>query len=189
MATAGPNNPGTMADDAAVGTVAWTSVDNAKVSDNNYTYGQVGNDGDGNPTTHYLKATNFGFAIPIGSTINGIKVEFERRSLPNDTFDNSIKIVKGGVIQGTEHSVGDYWNYLDADENDDRYDSFGGTTDLWGVLWNNTDINNSNFGVVLSATGDGSSSDLRTLVDNIRITIYYTVGASSTFDAQLMVSD
>lgn len=34
--TAGPNNPGTMANDASVGTEAWSDVDNAKVSDNTY---------------------------------------------------------------------------------------------------------------------------------------------------------
>lgn len=31
-------------------------------------------------TSHYLKATNFGFSIPVGATINGILVEIEKKS-------------------------------------------------------------------------------------------------------------
>jgi hypothetical protein len=34
MTSSGPNSPGTMADDATVGTVAWNNPNNAKVSDN-----------------------------------------------------------------------------------------------------------------------------------------------------------
>lgn len=143
MATQGPLSPGTMADDATVGTVAWTNPDNAKVSDNVYAtadlvYGQdyyktvqlviggsvVGTNPvtplttstpitddnsyisyggstnlfgnsispsqvnssdfgvvfqatshDGTTDSHYLKATNFGFTIPTGATINGVLVE------------------------------------------------------------------------------------------------------------------
>lgn len=146
----GPNSPGTMADDATVGTVTWTSPDNTKVADAAYasfipvggedtgqrdniikivksdgsigstnkaatltnwststsppyaTYGSSSdlwdetwtstdiNDVDfgivlvakGKGTveiSHYLKATNFGFAIPSGATINGINVEIKRR--------------------------------------------------------------------------------------------------------------
>lgn len=33
----------------------------------------------GGDQSHYLKATNFGFSIPAGATINGILVEIERR--------------------------------------------------------------------------------------------------------------
>jgi hypothetical protein len=32
-----------------------------------------------NPITHYLKATNFGFTIPTGSTIDGILVQIEKK--------------------------------------------------------------------------------------------------------------
>lgn len=141
-ATVGPNSPGTMADDATVGTVTWTSPDNAKVSDDlkaiaslncgsasvtensikiiktgsiignekstgatiptSDTYISYGGSADlwgtswtttdinasdfgvvfsANETTnvsHYLKATNFGFVVPAGSTIDGILVEIEQ---------------------------------------------------------------------------------------------------------------
>lgn len=138
-------SPGTMADSATVGTVAWTNPDNAKVSDGVYavfqtavnspyekyaqivksngaigsqnkssnvvlgtdivTYKPFGSSSDlwgetwsvsdinssnfgfvygvsngvTTPYSHYLKATNFGFSIPTGSTINGIIVEMQLR--------------------------------------------------------------------------------------------------------------
>ncbi len=145
MTTSGPNSPGTIADDASVGTEVWSNPDNAKVSDNVYastpgagylydsavkivksdgsigltnkasviawtdtlgyfSYGgasdlwgetwspsdindadfgvvlqtKVSDDGDHWSYSHYLKATNFGFAIPDGAIIDGITVEVQR---------------------------------------------------------------------------------------------------------------
>ena len=46
----GAISPGTMADDATVGTVAWTNPDNAKVSDNVYATESIG------ATTHYSQS-------------------------------------------------------------------------------------------------------------------------------------
>jgi hypothetical protein len=72
-ASQGPNSPGTMADDASVGTSAWSNPDNAKVSDNAYAKDTS------NILSHYLKASNFSFSIPSGATVVGIKVEIERK--------------------------------------------------------------------------------------------------------------
>lgn len=142
MASEGPNNPGTMADDDTVGTVIWGSLDDAKTSNNAYANAVIGikpqvliehsirlvkggtiqgddkstgaeipgtdtyisygasdnlwglewgdtdiNANDfgvvfssrvaGSTISHYLKATNFGFSIPSGATINGILVQIE----------------------------------------------------------------------------------------------------------------
>ena len=73
----GAISPGTTADDSAVGTIVWTNPNNSKVSDN--VYAIVTNANCGIPTSHYLKATNFGFSIPAGATINGIVVEIEKK--------------------------------------------------------------------------------------------------------------
>ena len=154
MADTGALSPQTMADDATVGTVAWTNPDNAKASDNVYT-------SVGSGITHYLKATNFGFIIPTGATIDGILVEIEQKDFGFGALENSIKIVKGGVISGEEKSTG-------AEIPDtDTYVSYGSSTDLWGLPWTAEDINLSTFGVVFSDT-DFSG------VDHIRITVYYT---------------
>ena len=165
MANTAATSPGTMADDATVGTVAWTNPNNAKVSDNIYS---TIADQDGDVTTHYLKATNFGFAIPTGATIDGIVVEIERKdSGANDWRDSRISIVKAnGTIGTTNKSTSAFWSTIEG------YVSFGGATDKWGETWTEADIEDIDFGVVFSAYQYSSGTSIS--VDHIRITIYYT---------------
>jgi len=159
-------SPGTMADDATVGTIAWTNPDNAKVSDDVYATvflldGEV---------THYLKATNFGFAIPAGATINGIVAEFEVKSSSSvTTHASDSRIVKSGVIGTTNKGTGAYLSTIEA------YISYGNSTDLWGEIWSPSDINASDFGFVLSLNRTASGAGSTASVDHIRITVYYTV--------------
>ena len=152
MAQTSATSPGTMADDATIGTLAWTNPDNAKVSDNAYavatmnyrdevseyairivksdgtigttnkstgaylggvdTYHSYGSSSDLwgetwsntdindvdfgmvfafedtylGTISHYLKATNFGFSIPSGATIDGILAEVEAGSVSDGPF-------------------------------------------------------------------------------------------------------
>lgn len=162
-------SPGTMADDATVGTVAWSNPNNAKVSDNVYATAL-----DGNVTTHYLKATNFGFLIPAGATINGILVEVEK----GDTFggnwakDSAVKIVKSDGTIGTTNKgdTTNYWPYPEA------YKSYGSSSDLWNETWTSEDINDIDFGVVFSAllTDTGPEGPTFANVDHIRITVFFS---------------
>ncbi|HVD99838.1 MAG TPA: T9SS type A sorting domain-containing protein [Cytophagaceae bacterium] len=72
---AGPNNPNTQANIALTGIVSWVNPTNAKT--NNGSYATVT---DGLST--YLSSTDFGFSIPAGNTIKGIKVEVDRKGAP-----------------------------------------------------------------------------------------------------------
>lgn len=170
----GANSPGTMADDSAVGTIAWANPDNAKASDNSYATVDFTS---AEANSHYLKATNFGFSIPEGATINGILVEVEARTGvgANSWQWDEIKIVKSNGAIGAENKEAE----SNVPQTSDTYALFGGLTDLWNEIWTAGDINNANFGMVIRAlsiedvTGDAS-------VDHIRITVYYTAGASDT---------
>jgi len=145
MTDTGATSPGTMADDNAVGTITWQNPDNAKVSDNTYTYASTTS----YPLySHYLKATNFGFTIPEGATIVGIKVEIERKADVNSgddyVIDNAVKIVKSdGSIGTTDKKSATKWSTSEA------YFTYGADNDLWGETWEYTDINDADFGVVL----------------------------------------
>ena len=75
MGNTGATSPGTMADDSTIGTITWSNPDNAKASDDSRS---IANHVSAASTSHYLKATNFGFSIPAGSTIDGIVVRVER---------------------------------------------------------------------------------------------------------------
>ena len=175
MATAGPNAPGTMADDNAVGTITWATTGNVAASDNTYstaliTPGSI-------ETSHYLKCTNFGFSIPSGDTINGITVDIERKASQNSGAsyyirDSGLYLVKGGTVSGTNKAAtATNWPTTDASA------SYGGAADLWGVALTDTDVNASTFGVVLSVVGrDRFATGQNGYVDLITITVTYTTG-------------
>jgi hypothetical protein len=161
-ATAGPNSPSSVVDDSSTGTVAWTNPQNATNSDNVYASVALKNQ-----TSHYLKATGFGFNIPSGSTINGIVVEVERYATNANITDNSVVIVKNGNL-GTTNRAGGAWSTTEG------YVTYGSSTDLWGTTWTAEDINASNFGVAISAKDTTANKTYTAYVDHIRITVYYT---------------
>lgn len=160
MADTGWRNPGTVVNDSAVGQGGWLNPDNAKIS----------NDLRARTTalvSYYLKATNFGFSIPGGATINGIVVEIERKSrFANDVEDYKVQIVKAtGVFGSQNKALPGFWSTTES------YYAYGNSSDLWGESWTQANINHANFGVGLSVDVDpGGTAN----VDHIRIKVYYT---------------
>lgn len=178
MSLQGPRSGGTFADDATVGTISWTSPGNASAADGVLADASLPSAAS---VSHYLKATNFGFTIPDNTVITGITVEILRTGSVNQIiYDNSIKMVKGGTITGSDKANGsDGWSSIFS-----RYRSYGGSTDLWGATWTPADINASTFGVVVSAIenfDEGAGS--HAYIDHIQITVDY-VGSSIFGDAR-----
>lgn len=154
---------GTVADDSGVGTIAWSDPSNAKASDGSYATAEITDAA----TTHYLKATNFGFALPEGATVLGIIAGIQRKQQGGSVRDARVHIIKGGSIEEVEDKA---WPSIwpTADE----YQFYGDASDLWGQTWTNSDINNSGFGIALAAskqTGFKKAS-----VNHMQITVYYT---------------
>ncbi|MGL4595951.1 MAG: T9SS type A sorting domain-containing protein [Bacteroidia bacterium] len=75
LGQSGPNSPATTANNAAVGTLAWTSP--ANITSTNNAYASIAAMGN----TNYLMGTNFGFAISSPSNIDGIVLEIEKKEL------------------------------------------------------------------------------------------------------------
>ena len=168
MSVAGPNTAGTGADDASVGSQAWGTPGNITASDDTRTTVTVAS----GQTSHYLRASNFGFSIPAGATINGVKVEWERQiSAGSGIIDSSVKLHDGTSVVGNEKSAGAAWTV-----GSDVFDSFGGSADTWGATLTPTIINGSGFGAVLSA-GQASLSG-QAAVDSCRITVTYTASGT-----------
>ena len=168
MATAGPNSAGTGANDASVGVRAWTNTGNITASDNIkastvMTGIQL--------NTQYLKATNFGFSIPSGATINGITVVIEKQGTGTD--DYRARIVKGGTIGATDKSKAGAWGASDTSY------TYGSSSDLWGETWTDTDINSSTFGFAIAGERPSFKVAGSCAIDHITITIDYTVGGGS----------
>jgi hypothetical protein len=181
MASQGPNSAGNGSNDTSVGTREWSNPSNIVSSNNTYAIAAV-YIGDGVVTSNYLKAQGFSFSIPSGSTIDGILVGIEKHhvdsSFSSHVYDNAVKIVKADGSIGTTNR-GDTITHWSTAES---YVTYGSSSDKWGESWTAGNINDADFGVVISATTDVSAykSQGNPYVDHIRITVYYTEVASSS---------
>lgn len=169
MPSQGPRYPGAGASDNAVGTIAWVNPGNVTAEDDVAAVASFGGGG----TTHYLKATDFGFTVPGTATIAGVAVTIRRKRSGGGTVVDSagsgVLLVKGGTPQGDDKgdSVS---NWAGAYEEK----AYGGASDLWGLTLTPSDVNagSSLFGVVASAysAAGGNTAD----VDTIKVTVHYT---------------
>ena len=178
MSDTGWKSPGTVVDDATVGTIAWSNPDNAKTSDNSYA---IFHHSKGSPISHYLKATNFGFSIPDGATINGIIVSIERyrENYASSFYDSEIKIVKAdGSVGSTNKSTGAEWSTTES------YVSYGSSSDLWQETWSSSSINDVDFGMVIAVASQSSPDSANAYVDHIQIKVYYTESSGTNASSE-----
>lgn len=166
MSSKGPNNGTSFVNGTNIGTISWLTPNNAQISDDLYATATLTL----GTTSNYLRVTGFGFSIPTGAKILGIKAEIEKSYIGvNAPTDNSVKIIKSNNIPGgSERGKSGAWTTTDT------YYTYGGPTDLWGTSWNSSNINNSGFGVAISATNTSAGT---AQVDHVRMTVYYSGGA------------
>jgi len=173
--TAGPNNGTSFANNASTGTIAWTNPSNAQTSNDSYSSSSITLGVLGSANTNYLVVTNFGFSLSGLSSICGIKVEIEKQynifvGVLSSVTDNEVRIVKGGVISGSDLASGG-WPSSDA------YSTYGSNSQKWGLTWTAADINSTGFGVAISTHISAGLAGLSmdALVDHVRITVYYNI--------------
>lgn len=174
MASQGPNGPSSATtSNANGGTLDWANPTNCEADDGSFA---TGGDGVSTGTTYYLKATNFGFTIPITATINGIVVEVKRYSGllgASGTTDSSIVLLDktGTPYAGSDNKADTVTNW----PNTVAYASYGSSSDTWnaGAGLTPGNINSSGHGVAIAATITNGVNTAN--VDYIRVTVYYTV--------------
>jgi hypothetical protein len=173
----GPNNAGTGTDVSGIGTYTWSNPGNIIAVGSPYS--ETATLGTGG-TSHYLQGTNYGFDIPTNATIIGIQVVINRfapTTLGVGVRDQAVYLVKNisgsPVIQtaGDNKATGTTWPTSLNTAN------YGSASDLWGLSWTPSDINNVNFGVALSAHNNGSWTTRKATVDYMQITVSYTTSA------------
>ncbi len=179
--------PGTVANDASVGTEAWTNLTGAKIRGDGQT-AQVTKLSTGAVVTQYLLCTNFGFTLPA-CTINGITVDVWRMGGAGagygSSHDESIRLVKAGVVIGDEKAVGGNWPPAEIDT------VYGGAADLWGTTWSLADINAATFGIAISAhvVPEAAYYVAGAYVDYVTITVTYTPTPATPVFAGLQEDD
>jgi type II secretory pathway pseudopilin PulG len=91
-------------------------------------------------------------------------------STAGSTQDNRVSIVKSNGTIGTANKASaSAWPSSDATA------TYGGSSDLWSETWTYSDINNSNFGVAVSASSTNSTLS----IDHIKLKVYYTTTTST----------
>ncbi len=172
-ASTGPKNPGDGANVATTGTAAWTGPGNITTAGSPYATALIG----GGATTNYLQATNYNFAIPSGSTINGITVAINRMASgpsPSNVSDNVVNLIRGGSVTGNNKATGTAWPVSLETA------TYGGSADLWGSSWTAANINGTDFGVYLSAYNGNVGGTRDVTVDTIQVTVNYTLPDTTT---------
>ena len=115
-------------------------------------------------TGNVLQDQTFAFAIPSSSGISGFEVKFNANSSAATTL--TFQMLKNGIAVGNSHSqllTTSAVNY-----------SLGAANDLWGSTWTYQDVNNTNFGVQITASGSGTS-----FVQNVQIETFITPSLSN----------
>jgi hypothetical protein len=112
-------------------------------------------------TTDLLQLTNFGFAIPVGSTIDGITVHINRASsglsltilgltLTGSVNDNIVRLIGPAGVPATNKASGAAWPSGMATAN------YGSSSDTWGAsAWTPAMVNDPTFGVSISSQMNG----------------------------------
>jgi hypothetical protein len=168
---AGSNVPGTTANAGNLGE-NWSYTDNAKTDNGTYASASVSP----NSYSDYLRVTNFGFNIPLNATIKGIIVSVEKYSTGGSSSerirDNIIRLRnQDGTLTGDNKAVSSIWPTTNTTVN------YGGSADLWGSSWTPNQINDSDFGVVLSVYNTRNDRSRTAYVDYISITVHYSIDA------------
>lgn len=176
--TSGNTAPTNGANDTSYGSIAWSNPTNIYASENTRASVTLS----GTTATNYLSASSFGFSIPTDATIVGITASIERVRNGGTTGvarDNVVRLVKGGTVIGdNKAATGTNWPTTEAAA------TYGSSTDLWGTTWTPSDINASNFGLVVAAAGAAAGADRVANVDQILINVAYTTPITSTSQSQ-----
>jgi hypothetical protein len=180
MATGGPSFPGTGADDSSHTGVTWNNPTYIQADDTSRATAYLS--GAGTDYSHYLSGTVFGFAVPSGSTIDGITFAVQARASRNSNYDfirdHHVCLLKNGAVYGNDKAdLVTKWPTVEATV------TYGAVNDLWGGSWTAEDINASNFGVVMAVLINYGDLGCIAVVDCYQITITYTAPGGVKFCA------
>ena len=173
--SSGPNSPTVGASVLrAPSYIAWANPGNITALDGSYATATCVNSSD--TISDFLYGSGYGFAIPLGSTIQGILVKAYVKSsgsgTPTVNDAGGVYLSKSGAPVGATRQNLNLWPATTAPQ------IYGGPTDLWGTTWSPADINAFGFGPLISAyvLGVGTVA----YVDYISITVYYSTSGGAS---------
>ena len=168
MTDTGWVSPGTIAEyDTGV---ALTTPDNIKTQSDSYGYASLPSI----KSTYLISAENFSFGIPAGATILGIEVRKERHASSFggalDCIDTvTVRLHKNGTPSGDDNGPGTCWTKT---SDNDTYEEYGGSSDMWNSGYGYSDVTNSTFGFYFRCANIGTTRTA--YIDHMQIKITYT---------------
>ncbi len=144
-----------------------TNPGNAYVSDSQYVVFDSQSD--------RVDYRSFGFNLPSGATIDGIRVALEGNRPDPRTVDVSLSW-NGGASWTTGNGTG-VKNTGGLLSVTDKTIILGGSTDTWGRVWSASDFSDSNFRVRLDAVTSGPGDVLN--LDQLQVKVHYTSGPTT----------
>lgn len=159
------------------GTTPWANPANGLTSNNVYTTNTTSVTTANNP---YFVANGFDFSsIPANATITGITMVLERKYTGGTTGN-----VRDAVVQLTKDSSAVVGTNLARTTTNwgttDSFNTYGATNNLWGTTWTPSELQNTNFGVVIQAVGFGTGANRVANIDSVTVNVAYTVPTGET---------
>jgi len=144
----------------------WNKPTNIMLSDNSFASTTSNQNG---TVSEYIVASQFNFNIPTSATITGVKVMIEKEAIgeQQEVKDEVVKLVKNGMIIGENYAFPAIW------ENEEFFQSYGGSDSKWGTSLNVEDVNNGEFGIALSVRLNGVGEVPSAKIDYIGMVVYY----------------
>jgi hypothetical protein len=180
LASSGPNYAGTVASAASAPYIDenWLNLANIQAADINRASITAATF-DSPDYSYLITASNFGFAIPAGATIDGIVVEVNRVYANGTVADGKVALYNPVTTTESNNKAsastwGTTWPSVAT---------YGGAADLWGIAWTAEAINNTGFAIRFAAAATGANADA--YIDYIRVTVYYTAGVNGSLAVTL----
>ena len=153
-------------DNGITGVIAWSNPERALLSDNNYANVDFGDSTSG--ITQYLYVHDFEFDLPDTAVINGVIASVERKGVgvTEDYYVGLAYTSTDLIVTSPGKQKGDTWPDTDI------VAQYGNSTDTWNHTWLPSEVNDTSFGLALSAEGAVAQNDAA-LVDNVEMTIYW----------------
>lgn len=182
--TVGPTFASAGADDATVGTIAWSNPSRITAEDASSADALIG----GGQTSHYIVGSGYSLGIPGNALLVGGKLEVKVRGQGGGggtAIENSVKF-KAGVIFGfsPEKAAG-----AAIPTGALTWVAYGGPTDTWsgwlsqdGIV---SEINKSTFGGYYSLKESGGLLSIDPLMDAMRVTMYFRLPSIPTVFSQI----
>lgn len=148
------------------GTVNWNNLTNALTNNSQYAVAAFTS---GSTISEFLYVSAFAFALPSTAVIEGIQATVKRKAVGPVT-DNYVGLIytNAGSPTITSPDKGSATTWSAVNE----VVLYGGAADLWNSTWNTTLINDSAFGLAISADGDGSLNN-QASIDYVQLSISY----------------